>query len=84
MSIRKSEAPYKVTKDRTGHECVCVHGEVFSLILMRFCTSFGNIRNCRAQEVLDDALESIGIDIIPDHGDNCPYRKSEEQQKVIF
>ncbi|VDM49680.1 unnamed protein product [Toxocara canis] len=28
----------------------------------------------RAQEVLDDALESVGVDIIPDHKENCPYR----------
>ncbi|EJD74136.1 phospholipase D [Loa loa] len=36
----------------------------------------------RAQEALDDALESIGIDIIPDHTDDCPYRKTTEDQKV--
>ncbi|VDO14894.1 unnamed protein product [Brugia timori] len=37
---------------------------------------------CRAQEVLDDALESIGVDIIPDHRNDCPYRKTSDDQKI--
>uniref|UniRef100_A0A915B7M1 Phospholipase n=3 Tax=Parascaris univalens TaxID=6257 RepID=A0A915B7M1_PARUN len=36
----------------------------------------------RAQEVLDDALESVGVDIIPDHRENCPYR-SRPRTKVF-
>ncbi|VIO94868.1 Phospholipase d protein 1, putative [Brugia malayi] len=36
----------------------------------------------RAQEVLDDALESIGVDIIPDHRNDCPYRKTSDHQKI--
>ncbi|KAM3718441.1 Phospholipase [Dirofilaria immitis] len=36
----------------------------------------------RAQEVLDDALESVGIDIIPDHRDDCVYHKASKVQKI--
>uniref|UniRef100_A0A1I8ECW6 Phospholipase n=1 Tax=Wuchereria bancrofti TaxID=6293 RepID=A0A1I8ECW6_WUCBA len=36
----------------------------------------------RAQEVLDDALGSIGLDIIPDHRDDCPYHKTSDDQKI--
>ncbi|VDK78403.1 unnamed protein product [Litomosoides sigmodontis] len=36
----------------------------------------------RAQEVIDDALESVGIDVIPDHKNDCPYRKMSIGQKV--
>lgn len=45
--------------------------------------NFHDIKYCRAQGVIDDALESVGIDIIPDHKNDCPYQKAPRDQKVI-
>ncbi|KAL3995479.1 Phospholipase D Active site motif family protein [Acanthocheilonema viteae] len=36
----------------------------------------------RAQEVIDDALESVGINIIPDHKDDCPHHEISKSQKI--
>uniref|UniRef100_A0A915PPP7 Phospholipase n=1 Tax=Setaria digitata TaxID=48799 RepID=A0A915PPP7_9BILA len=36
----------------------------------------------RAQEVLDDALELVGVDIIPDHKDDCPLNRISKDQKI--